>query len=253
MMLLRGWEYVICSKISPKFDGVQGTGFASAYTLLSTNEDNADSYAPHVLSSANPGSVTLTFRNPSAKSACFEIRIDGEVAYSTDPPTFHYFPPLAFEEENLYPSFCMWPGDPDVVETYDADTMVEIRHAFGAPDDFWYFDWTRFDVLPALGLVHKLKGKCKGGEWSLDVSVNGGDVENFLCAEGKENEIDETIVLPLSRGVVVLSAEGPGTRECSSSFTYEQDLDKIKLECKDGSKHDRVAAKFEIKRHGHDD
>ena len=98
-------------------------------------------------------------------------------------------------------------------------------------------------------LEYKLKGKCKGGQWSLDVSVDSEYRGSFNCE--KEDKIDETITLPAGSGVVVLSAEGPRTRECSSSFSYEQDLDKVKLECKDGSKDDKVEAKFEIKRHGH--
>jgi len=90
-----------------------------------------------------------------------------------------------------------------------------------------------------------LKVKCKGGVWNLDVFVNGADAGNFTCEE--HNNIAEEIMLPAGSGEITFSSVGPGGRNCSGTFSYEQDLDKFKLECKDGSKKDRVEAKFEIK------
>jgi hypothetical protein len=180
--------------------------------------------------------------------SCFEYRTDGDTRQKTDDINS-----LNGDiTDGLYPYSCL--SNTESTETIEANEYVEVRMV-GA--HLWFgdinerFDWTRFDVIPP-AMEYNLKGKCKGGQWSLDVTANGGYIGTFFCEGGEENEINETIMLPLSEGVVVLSAEGPGSRECSSSFTYEQDLDKVKLECKDGSKHDRVEAKFEIKRHGHD-
>jgi hypothetical protein len=93
---------------------------------------------------------------------------------------------------------------------------------------------------------HELKGKCKRGEWTLDVEVDGVFGGRFVCKEGED--IRDVIGLPAGSGTVKFTASGPDERECTGAFSYKQDLDKFKLECKDGEKRDKVEAKFEIKR-----
>lgn len=128
---------------------------AEPYVYNSTNELNKDKQAPgrvgqnapHVVQTgATTGSVELTFKNPSVSLACFERRIDGQVAYHNGTPADHPLPQLAAAGEKTYPYFCMAAGATDRVETYSASTQVEIRHAFGAEAD-WRFDWAAFHVL----------------------------------------------------------------------------------------------------------
>jgi hypothetical protein len=104
-------------------------------------------------------------------------------------------------------------------------------------------------LIPIPTSEYTLKGECGGSQWNVDVSANNQLLGSFFCE--KDRRIEETITLPLGPGTINLSATGPSTQECYTSFSYEQYLNILKLECKDGSKKDSVEANFEIKQKTH--
>lgn len=98
---------------------------------------------------------------------------------------------------------------------------------------------------PPLTLEYEVKTDCRGENWSFSVRADGYNViDPFDC--GGRNK--ETILLSEGDGVVELIAED-GVRECTSSFSYWQDMKTLKLECVDGlKKGGEVKATFEINR-----
>ena len=130
------------------------------YAFPSTNELNRDQQvpgregqdAPHVnLLAATASTVTLEFVNLAPGLAFFEHRIDG-VAVTTGTP--HPVVSGSF----IYPGTAAVSGD-TVIRTFTATQRVEIRLALGGERD-WDFDWTTFEVAPAL-----TKDDCKRGGW----------------------------------------------------------------------------------------
>lgn len=95
-------------------------------------------------------------------------------------------------------------------------------------------------VSKSTTMLYELKGKCKGGEWDLNIWVNGVLVDSFNCEEGEK--IHESITLPT--GPVELRSYGPDEMECGG-YSSNGIFRKLKSECEYDEK---VKAKFELKR-----
>jgi len=120
-------------------------GFAIAYDFQSTNENNEKiGTRPYVVQTdVGIGYVTLDFVNGYSNSlAYFEVRVDGVVKISGSPH------PIV-TDDFIYPGVHVdtrGTGQSLTVSgTYNANEYIEVRHALGGEDN-WYFDWTRFDV-----------------------------------------------------------------------------------------------------------
>lgn len=122
---------------------ITGEERSDSFDAKSTNAANyASTTKPYVLFESNAaGKVTLHLHNPTNFSAWFEYRSDGETRTSG---TAHYFIP----GEYVY-DFLSVAKLSDLVRTFDAAQVVELRSAFG-PENDWYFDWTAFDAGAAV-------------------------------------------------------------------------------------------------------
>ena len=108
---------------------------------------NADNYAlvnsrPYVLlfDDNTPGEITLEFVNKGPGLAFFEYRIDGvQTGASAHPVVMN---------DTIHSGIGISQGGANRVETFFANSTVDIRLALGGEEDY-RFNWTRFDVAPA--------------------------------------------------------------------------------------------------------
>lgn len=97
--------------------------------------------APYVAFVSNAvGSVTLSFFNLAAGVEYFEYRIDG-IATDNGP---HAIISGDTEHDGVY----LLSGATALNQTFAAAQYVDVRLALGAEND-WYFDWVRFEAVPA--------------------------------------------------------------------------------------------------------
>ncbi|MFA5531635.1 MAG: hypothetical protein WDA11_13325 [Thiohalomonadaceae bacterium] len=110
----------------------------------STNDANREGGRPHVnLVKAGNGWVELEFVMPYNFAAVFEVRVDN--APPTEKP--HWAAPhydFLDDDETVYEPYYVVNGG-NLIERFDADEIVEVRHAAGAESN-WYFDWVQFPV-----------------------------------------------------------------------------------------------------------
>jgi hypothetical protein len=162
---------------------VNPAGSAAAedvYIFPSTNEANKAAGLPHVNQvSTRPGTVTLEFVNETNSLAFFEYRIDGATVGTTPHPVVH--------GDVIHPGICVDGRKPPactpprpVIETFSADSIVEVRLALGGERD-WDFDWTRFEVGPVVGPADPAtKADCKKGGWADFGFRNQGQCIHFV-------------------------------------------------------------------------
>ena len=125
----------------------------------STNEINTTNNWAHFSAVAAVGQAEVTFVQPRAFVACFEVRIDGAAPTS---PT-NYNPAVT---DGLWPFYCV--NGTTRTETFPATDKIEIRMVFGAEADE-RFDWTTVEVLTA-----PTKNDCKDGAWEAQGFKNQG-------------------------------------------------------------------------------
>ena len=116
----------------------------------STNDINRTNGWAHVNEiSVGVGEVTLDFVQPRSFYSCFEYRTDGDVSQVIDEEHFlEYYGVVPQGDLQQYPYLCLSTIS-NKTKTIPANEYVEIRMMFGAEGDE-RFDWTRFDVIPAL-------------------------------------------------------------------------------------------------------
>lgn len=122
------------------------TWSAAAYDFSSTNAANmANGNRPYVhLVSQGVGQITLEFVNTYPQLAFFEYRIDGQVVPGR-PPHQIVIGDIQYPGVNVNNLITASPRVTHVTRTFTANSKVEIRHALGGEND-WYFDWTTFEV-----------------------------------------------------------------------------------------------------------
>ena len=144
---------------------IVGIGSASAVqneVTPSTNEINTANGWAHFSAVAAVGQAEVTFVQPRAHFACFEVRIDG--AAPIDPTNFN--PDVT---DGLWPYYCLnGTTTQTLTETFVAADKIEIRMVFGAEADE-RFDWTTVEVLTA-----PTKNDCKDGAWEAQGFKNQG-------------------------------------------------------------------------------
>jgi hypothetical protein len=149
---------------------------AMAFEFQSTNDANKTAY-PHVnLLSTGPGTVTLEFVNPRPFYAFFEYRIDG-------------ITPEGRPAHEIVIGDVQYPGvgldnrgaatEMRVTRTFEAASRVEIRHALGAEQD-WYFDWVTFTVGPVGPTDPASKEDCMNGGWEAMGFANQGQCIRYV-------------------------------------------------------------------------
>jgi hypothetical protein len=144
--------------------------------------------APYVLHhETGVGEITLEFVNNTNSLAFFEVRIDGETV-GTDPHpivnTAFAHPTtgeVALIDDVVHPGVCLdGRGDPvcppgPILETLQAESLVEIRLALGGERD-WDFDWTAFHVPSTADA----RDACKDGGWEeLGFSNQGRCIQHM--------------------------------------------------------------------------
>lgn len=163
------------ANITPGNNGSYVYNSTNAFNEAMQTPGRVGQAAPHVIfSSVGVEQVTLTLKNPSAVLACFEWRIDGQVAYSENPPVDHYLLSSFGSDEKVYPFQCIGVGGADVSKTFDATSTVDVRQAFGPEQDFM-FDWTRFYVLSL-----ENKDQCRSGDWEALGFKNQGQCVRYV-------------------------------------------------------------------------
>ena len=158
---------------------VAPAGSAAAYEFPSTNEANKAAGLPHVNQvSTGPGTVTLEFVNETNSLAFFEYRIDGATVGTTSHPGVHgdVIHPGICVDGRTNPACASGP----VIETFSANTKVEVRLALGGERDS-DFDWTAFEVGPVVGPADPAtKADCKKGGWADFGFRNQGQCIRFV-------------------------------------------------------------------------
>jgi hypothetical protein len=125
----------------------------------STNEINTANGWAHFTADSSVGQAEVTFVQPRAFVACFEVRIDGAPATSPD----NWNPAVT---DGLWDYYCV--TDSTQVETFSATDKIEIRMVFGAERDE-RFDWTTVEVPTG-----PTKDDCKNGGWEARGFENQG-------------------------------------------------------------------------------
>ena len=170
-------------------------GSAFAYSFPSTNQLNKDKQTPGYIGQNTPyvelveagvGKVKLNFVGSYVGGHYFEYRIDGVLVTSGDPH-------MILIGEYEYPG--VWViANTTVQREINSSSYVEVRLALGAEND-WYFDWTRFDVLPfvrSAEITSPLSGAEVSGIVSFDATLTDKDGDDSVqwavrpgtCASG---------------------------------------------------------------------
>lgn len=167
----------LSSHALPFADQATGEELAGTETFVapSTNALNFNQQVPNRVGQSAPyvlhegtdiGDITLMFVNEAPGLAFFEVRIDGETI-GTDPhpivsttvvhPTTGQ---VALIDDVVHPGVSVPSGAGPVVQTFEADELVEVRLALGGERD-WDFDWTAFHVPSTADA----RDACKNGGW----------------------------------------------------------------------------------------
>lgn len=159
-------------------DQATGEELAGSETFVapSTNAWNFNQQVPNRVGQSAPyvvhegtdiGEITLKFVNEAPGGAYFEVRIDGETAGTTAHPivsTSVEHPTtgqVALIDDVIHDLVVGVPNDAaPVIETFDAEELVEVRLALGGERD-WDFDWTAFHVPSTADA----RDACKDGGW----------------------------------------------------------------------------------------
>lgn len=109
----------------------------------STNDVNRTNGWAHVDQlSQGIGTTNLEFISTRNFYSCFEYRTDGDTSQKIGDTNYN-----TNVTDVLYPYYCQ--RNDSSTHTINANEYVEVRMVFGAETDE-RFDWTRFDVIPAL-------------------------------------------------------------------------------------------------------
>lgn len=121
------------------------------------------------------GTTDLQFISTRSFYSCFEYRTDGDTSQILSEHGGVNYNTLV--TDGLYPYVCE--NNSSETLTIHANQYVEVRMVFGAETDE-RFDWTRFDVVPA---VPQSKDECKNGGWktfSDPAFKNQGDCVSWV-------------------------------------------------------------------------